>query len=78
VRALEVTTAKGLFNTVPAKGSIKGVNATYTVADTCDGTRTKVTKGRVSVKLGKRTKIVRAGRSYLFKAKLFGARGSRA
>jgi hypothetical protein len=78
VRTLKVTTAKGLFNTVPAKGSIKGIDASYTVTDTCAGTRTKVTKGRVSVKLGKRTKIVRAGQSYLIRAKLFGAKRSRA
>jgi hypothetical protein len=78
VRTLAVTTSKGLFNTIPAKGSIKGANAAYTVADTCAGTRTKVTKGRVSVKLGKRTKRVRAGQSYVIRAKLFGARRSRA
>ena len=77
MRTLSVTTSKGLFNTVPAKGSIKGIKAAYTVSDTCAGTRTKVTKGRVSVKLGKRTRTVRTGQSYLIKARLFGARKSR-
>jgi ferric-dicitrate binding protein FerR (iron transport regulator) len=72
-----VTTSKGVFNTVPARGSIKGLNASYTVSDTCTGTRTRVSKGRVSVKVGKRTRTVRAGQSYLIKARLFGARRSR-
>jgi hypothetical protein len=34
-------------------------------------------KGRVSVKVGKRTRTVKAGQSYWIKARLFGARRSR-
>jgi len=77
VRTLAVTTTKGLFNAIPARGSIKGVNASYTVSDTCSGTLTKVSKGRVSVTVGKRTRTVSAGERYLIKARLFGARRSR-
>jgi hypothetical protein len=74
VRTLSVTTTKGLFSTVAAKGAIKGANASWTVSDRCDGTLTRVTNGRVSVRSGKRTKTVRAGQRYLIKARLFAAR----
>ena len=44
--------------------------------DRCDGTRTDVGRGRVSVlnRASKETITVRGGRSYLVKAKLFAAR----
>jgi hypothetical protein len=74
VRMLSVTTTKGLISTVAAKGQIKGANASWTVSDRCDGTLTRVTKGRVSVRSRKRTKTLRAGQRYLIKARLFAAR----
>jgi hypothetical protein len=74
VRTLSVTTTKGVFRTVAAKGTIKGQKATWTVSDTCTGTLTQVKKGRVSVKAGKRTKTVKAGQRYLIEARLFAAR----
>jgi hypothetical protein len=80
VRSL-VTTAKGVFRTVgaaattaPAKGT-----ATYNTTDRCDGTVTSVGRGRVAViakKSGKRT-VVRAGRSFIVRARLFAARKGR-
>jgi hypothetical protein len=76
VRTLSVTTTKGVFSTVAAKGAIKGSNAAWTVSDRCDGTLTHVTKGRVTVRAGKQTRIVRAGGRYLIKARLFAARRS--
>jgi hypothetical protein len=76
VRALSVITAKGRFSTVAAAGTIKGQGAAWTVSDRCDGTLTQVSKGRVSVRSGKRTKTVRAGGRYLIKARLFAARRS--
>ena len=74
VRTLSVTTTKGVFRTVAAKGAIKGQKATWVVSDTCSGTLTQVKKGKVSVKAGKRTKTLRAGQRYLIKARLFAAR----
>lgn len=80
VRSL-VSTAKGVFRTVggaattaPAKGT-----ATYSTTDRCDGTVTSVGRGRVAViakKSGKRT-VVRAGRSFIVRARLFSARKGR-
>jgi ferric-dicitrate binding protein FerR (iron transport regulator) len=74
VRALSVTTTKGVFSTVAAKGTITGSKANWTVSDTCTGTLTQVKKGRVSVKVGKRTTTLKAGQRYLIKARLFAAR----
>ena len=51
-----------------------GRNATWTSEDRCDGTLTRVRRGRVSVRAARRTVTVRAGRAYLVKARLFGAR----
>ena len=54
-------------------------NATFSVTDRCNGTRTKVTKGRVRVfdRARKRTVTVRAGRAYLAKARIFRVRRGR-
>ena len=51
-------------------------DATWVTRDRCDGTRTDVGAGRVSVydREEKTTVRVPAGRSYLVKAKLFAAR----
>lgn len=74
VRQLVVTTTKGVVRTVAAKGVVSGRNASWTVADRCDGTLTRVRKGRVAVAAGHRTKTVRAGHSLLIPARLFRAR----
>jgi hypothetical protein len=71
---LTVTATKGTFRTVPAKGVVTGRNATWTTTDRCDGTLTTVRKGRVSIRLGRKTISVRAGRRYKIAARLFGAR----
>jgi hypothetical protein len=77
VRTLSVTTPKGVFRTVAAKGIVTGSNAAWTTTDRCDGTLTKVAKGRVSIKAGRRTIQVRAGHRYRLAARLFGARKTR-
>jgi hypothetical protein len=73
VRQLRITT-KGVLRTVAAKGAMTGRNASWTVADRCDGTLTHVRKGRVAVTARRRTKTVRAGHSLLIRARLFRAR----
>lgn len=74
VRTLSIV-AKGLFRTVAAKGvTATGRNATWTTADRCDGTLTKVRRGRVAVRSRHSTLTVTAGHNYLLKAKLFAAR----
>jgi hypothetical protein len=74
-------TAKGVFRAVggaatasPAKGT-----ATFVTTDRCDGTVTEVGRGRVAV-ISKRTgkrRVVRPGRAYLVRARLFAARKGR-
>jgi hypothetical protein len=76
VRKLSIAT-KGVFRTRAAKAVVKGRNASWTVSDRCDGTLTKVKRGRVAVKAGKRTLNLRAGRELLIKARLFGAKQRR-
>jgi hypothetical protein len=73
VRGLSVVT-KGVFRTVAAKAVVKGRNAAWTASDRCDGTLTKVTKGKVAVTARHRTRTVRAGHSLLIRARLFAAR----
>jgi hypothetical protein len=75
VRALTGVT-KGRYRAVGAAAIATSTNATWTVTDTCNGTRVSVTRGSVSVRDLERgrTVTVRPGRSYLAKAKLFGAR----
>jgi len=59
---------------VAAKAVVKGRNAAWTTSDRCDGTLTRVTRGKVAVKAGHRTRTVRAGHGLLIRAKLFAAR----
>src|SRR4051794_36757065 len=73
VRRLSIV-AKGIFRTRPAKGIVTGRNATWTVGDRCTGTLTRVKKGRVAVKAGRRTNNVTAGHSLSIKARLFAAK----
>ena len=76
VRSLTASTHKGLFRTVGGAGIAAARDATWVTQDRCDGTRTEVGKGRVTVTAAKsnRTVTVTAGRSYLIKAALFAAR----
>jgi hypothetical protein len=76
VRGLTATTEKGLFRIVGAAGISTANDATWATQDRCDGTRTDVGKGRVTVldRATRKTVTVRSGRSYLVKAKLFAAR----
>jgi hypothetical protein len=80
VRSL-ATTAKGVFRTVggastatPAKGT-----STFITTDRCDGTLTEVGRGRVAViaKKGGKRRVVRSGRAYIVRARLFAARKGR-
>ena len=74
VRQLSVA-AKGVFRTVGAAGVAKGrTTSTWTMADRCDGTLTRAIRGRVTVRVRGRDVTVRPGRSYLARARLFGAR----
>ena len=80
VRSLSMT-AKGVFRAVggaststPAKGT-----STFITTDRCDGTITEVGRGSVAViakRSGKR-RVVRAGRAYIVRARLFAARKGR-
>jgi hypothetical protein len=76
VRGLTATTEKGLFRIVGAAGISTAKEATWATQDRCDGTRTDVGKGSVAVlaRATGKTVTVKAGRSYLVKAKLFAAR----
>ena len=80
VRSLSMT-AKGVFRavggaatTTPAKGT-----ATFITTDRCDGTVTEVGRGSVAViaKKGGKRKVVRAGRAYIVRARLFQAKRNR-
>ena len=74
VRRLTVA-AKGVFRTVGAAAPAKGSSgASWAIADRCDGTLTRAIRGRVSVRAGGRTVVVRPSRSYLVRARLFGAK----
>ena len=79
VRGLTASTAKGLFRIVGAAGISTATNATWATKDRCDGTRTDVGKGSVRVlnRTTDKTTTVKAGRSYLVKAKLFRAQQER-
>jgi hypothetical protein len=79
VRGLTASTAKGLFRIVGEAGISTATDATWATKDRCDGTRTDVGKGTVRVlnRATDETTTVKAGRSYLVKAKLFRARQGR-
>jgi len=79
VRGLTAATEKGLFRIVGAAGISTATDATWATKDRCDGTRTDVGKGTVTVlnRSTDATTTVKAGRSYLVKAKLFRAKQER-
>jgi hypothetical protein len=78
VRSMSMT-VKGYFRALGGASTATARNATFNTTDRCDGTLTEVGKGRVSLKVkGKRKPVVvRAGRAYLVKAKLFQVRKGR-
>lgn len=71
---------KGVYRAVGAAGvtASKG-SATFSTQDRCNGTLTKVTRGKVVVRdvRRKRTRTLHTGQSYLAKARLFAARRGR-
>jgi streptogramin lyase len=75
IRSVSVV-AKGLYRAVGGAATATATNATFTTQDRCTGTITRVTKGRVKVRDARKHKTVtvKAGHSYLAKARLFGAR----
>jgi hypothetical protein len=79
IRGLTASTTKGLFRIVGEAGISTATDATWATKDRCDGTRTDVGKGAVKVlnRETRKTVKVKAGRSYLVKAKLFRARQNR-
>ena len=62
--------AKGRFRTRGRYSAATVRGTTWSVTDRCDGTLTKVTKGKVAVRdfRRKKTIIVKAGKSYLARA----------
>jgi hypothetical protein len=68
--------AKGLFTVVGAASTSTVESGTWLVQDRCNGTLTRVEKGRATVRdvARKRDLVVKAGQEYLAKAKLFAAR----
>jgi hypothetical protein len=79
VRQVTATT-KGRFQTVGgASTTTVTKGATFRTIDRCTGTETKVVRGRASVLDRRRHRIVtvRAGKSYLAKARLFAAKKGR-
>ena len=78
VRTLSAS-AKGLFRVNGGASRAEGRNAAWQTTDRCNGTVTRVTRGRVTVydKARRRTVTVRAGHRYLARARLFQARKGR-
>jgi hypothetical protein len=67
---------KGLYRAVAGASVATATNAVFNTTDRCDGTLTEVGRGRVSVavKGTRKPVIVKGGRAYLAKARLFAAR----
>jgi hypothetical protein len=78
VRGLTLT-AKGVFRTIAGAATATAKNAAFSMSDRCNGTRTDVGRGRVTlaVKGRKRPVTVRAGQSYFVRARLFAIRKGR-
>ena len=78
VRTMSMT-AKGLIRALGGASTATARDATFNTTDRCDGTLTEVGRGRVSLAVKGRRKpiIVRAGRAYLVKAKIFAIRKGR-
>jgi hypothetical protein len=78
VRTLAAVT-KGRYRMVGGAAKATAKNAAVTMTDTCSGTRVKVSKGKAKIAAKGRKKPItlRAGKTYLAKARLFGARKKR-
>jgi hypothetical protein len=78
VRGLSVV-AKGIFRTVAGAAIASARDASWSTTDRCDGTLTRVAKGRVAVRAthGRIAQTVRAGHSLLIRARLFASRRQR-
>jgi hypothetical protein len=78
VRSLAMT-AKGVFRAIAGADTATAKNATFTTTDRCDGTRTNVGRGKVTlaVKGRKRPVTVRAGQAYFVNARVFAVRKGR-
>jgi hypothetical protein len=72
-------TAKGTFRVLGAAATATVRNGVFRVQDTCKGTKVTNVKGTMTVlaKGSRRTKTIRPGRTYVIKARLFGARRRR-
>ena len=68
--------AKGLVRTIAGATVLTTRNATWRIDDRCDGTRTRVSKGRATAfnRLTGRMRLLRARQAYLARARLFAAR----
>ena len=75
VRALKGS-VKGRFSIVAGAGTVSASNGQWLIQDTCKGTKIKNLKGTVSVKKqgSKKVRVIKPGKSYVIKAKLFQAR----
>jgi hypothetical protein len=71
--------AKGVFRAIAGAATATAKDATFNVTDRCDGTRTDVGKGRVTlaVKGRKKPVTVRAGQSFFIRARLFAVKKGR-
>ena len=78
VRTLKGT-VKGAFSIAAGAGTVSATNGQFVIQDTCKGTKIKSIKGTVSVKKkgAKKAKVIRPGKTYVVKAKLFTARRRR-
>jgi hypothetical protein len=72
-------TAKGVFRAIAGADTATARDATFTTTDRCDGTRTNVGRGKVTlvVKGRRRPVTVRAGQAYFVSARLFRVRKGR-
>jgi hypothetical protein len=82
VRTLSASINKGVFRLVGAAGTATArSSASWAVEDRCDGTRTGVGRGKIAVVAsaarGAKPVTVKAGRSYLIKARLFSSLGAK-
>jgi hypothetical protein len=68
---------KGVFRVTGKASYADGRNAAWKTTDRCDGTLTRVTRGKVKVHHGRRGIVVRASHRYFVKARLFQARQDR-
>jgi hypothetical protein len=76
VRTLTAT-GKGVFRVIGGASRADARNASFTTTDRCDGTVTRVRKGRAKVRAARRTVTVREGHRYFAKARLFVAKKGR-